>query len=150
MTIYQMNNLRKHITCLIKRKIISVEDINNLDFLSFNDMINSYHKKDFRSEILFTIYINPYLLCDDNTLKEKPILSMEDISPLLIKRYNEEIRELKNRYYEGDYNLDQMYFMANKVRKIYFDSSLIGRRIYNIYNDNIEIISKLDKNLKFK
>ena len=39
---------------------------------------------------------------------------------------------------------------ANQVRKLYFDSSLIGRRIYRIFSDDIEIINKLEKNLKFK
>ena len=147
---YELNNIRIRVTNLLNYGVVSNEDIRSLSNQNIFEMSNNYNSEDFRSKVLFTIYINPYILCDDSLLNDRPILSIEDISSLLIKRYNEEIRELKNHYYEGDLNLDQMYIKANQVRKLYFDSSLIGRRIYRIFSDDIEIINKLEKNLKFK
>ena len=139
----ELNNIRVKITKLFYYGVVNIEDIRSLSNFNLFDVSNNYNSMDFKTKVLFDL--NPYLLCDDNLLTSNPILSIEDISSLLIKRYNEEINELKSRYHDGEYNLDELYIKSNRVRKLYFDSSLIGRRIYHLFNEDIEIISKLDK-----
>ena len=70
---------------------------------------------------------------------------MEDIAPLLIKRYNMEIDELIYRLRESEINQDEYYYQVNQFKKVYFESSIIGRRIYHYFNDKIHS-EKVTKN----
>lgn len=135
----QLNILRNQITQLIKNNIINVNDISKLKFKKSFDFNN---EDDFVSKVLYTIYLNPYILCNDNMLKEYPILSIDLIAPLLIKRYNEEIVELYQQYEEGTYSKEQLKTMIKELKYLYFDSSIISSRIYHIYRDDIVHVSK--------
>ena len=71
---YELNNIRIRITHLLNYGLVSNEDIRSLSNQNLFKISNSYDSEDFVSKLLFTIYINPYILCDDNLLKDKPIL----------------------------------------------------------------------------
>ena len=143
----ELNNLRKNIYYKLKTGVLDKYDIISLVNFSFNDILSLDIKSIEKQQLLYNIYINPFLLCNDYMYKNGILfITMEDIAPLLIKRYNMEIDELTYRLYEYEINQNEYYYQVNSLKKLYFESSIIGRRIFHYYNDLINS----EKNIKQK
>ena len=142
---YELKNNRRIVYYKLKNNYISKDDINYLNECSFIDIENLVNKP-----ILFNIYIHPYILCNDYMFQDGILfLDLTDIGPLLIKRYNNEISELYLKFNDGDISLLEYEHYKEELDYLYFESSMIGRRIYHYYNDKILCIS-LDRQKKYE
>lgn len=124
-----------------------IEMISNLSFFEIEKLPNNYKNK-----ILFSIYCNPYLLCNDYMFMDNGILFVDihTIADILIKRYNMEYQELQHQLNEGYISSTQYQSASDKLFYLYFDSSIVGRRIYHLYNNDIasEYLKNNDKCVK--
>lgn len=134
---HRINSLKKLVLKLLLQGYINKFDIEDLNNKTLSDIINNYDKENFKIIILSQIYLNPYLLCNDDMLNNKLVLDIEQISNLLIKRYNEEIIEYNYQLQEGFISQDQYNNMTIDLQDLYFLSSKIGTRIYHISDQEI-------------
>ena len=65
----QYENIKRRIFRLISREFIVDEDIKNLSSMNFDDIIELNRTGDFKSKVLYDIYFNPYLLCNDKLIE---------------------------------------------------------------------------------
>ena len=87
--IHIFDNKKQEIESLINKGIISENNINHITKMTFDQMEEYGKSNDEFNRILFDIYVNPYLLCSD-----KPILDIDIIAKLLVKRFNMEIIQI--------------------------------------------------------
>lgn len=128
----QLENIKYRILKMISSGIITNEDIKELNSMTWEDVSNAYNPNSFKSTVLFQIYCNPYLLCNDNIVKFKFDIDIDDIADLLIKRYNNELEEYTYRLKEGYINRDEYELMCDELYSLYFNSSFVSERLYRI------------------
>ena len=109
-------------------------DIERLVNSNINDVISNIDT--YKDSILFSIYINPYLLSNDYLL-ELDYVDFNLISRLIIKRYNEEITEYNNLFVNGDISYKEYYNNVMKLNNLYFNSTKVGNRISTINCEDI-------------
>lgn len=128
----QIEMAKLEIEKLLINGIINETDIELLSQLTFIEVLDLLKSKYSKDKYLYQIYINPYLICID-----KPYIDIDTIAKLLVSRYNDEIVEINSRYKEGQ--LNAIEFNNNKVflKKLYFKSSMTGKKIMNYYKDDI-------------
>ena len=136
--------VKERVLELIKKEFINEHDIKMLSNITFDEVISLWESDMFRKKVLFTIYLNPYLLCNDEIVKYKPF-DIDIISNILIKRYNEELDEYKNRLLNGEISNNEYLNNCNCLTKLYFTSTLMGIRIINNYNDRISNPKNIEK-----
>ena len=138
MNFQNMSNIKNKIFWMVKRDYISNEDLEFLYQKDFIDMQRYASENNFNHYMLFQIYLNPYLLCDDRLLeKRNNFLDVDVLSKLLIKRYNEELREYKVKYKDGEISEGELNNNTLYLKNLYFTSTNIGKMIYIKYSDQI-------------
>lgn len=140
----QIKTFKERVLELIEKEFINENDIKMLSDMTFDEVISLWESKTFRNKVLFTIYLNPYLLCNDEMVKNKP-LDINIISNILIKRYNEELDEYKDRLLNGEISNNEYLNNCNCLTKLYFTSTLMGIKIADNYNDRISNPKNIEK-----
>lgn len=129
---------KKRIYFMFVNDFINNNDIERLVSSSINDVISN--RDTYKDSMLLSIYINPYLLCNDYLINLDNV-DIDLISKLLIKRYNEEITEYNNLYNNGDISYIEYYNNVMMLNNLYFNSTKIGNRIRFINRE--EIVEKV-------
>ena len=132
-----LNNLKEKLYNMIKDNYINKDDIKNISDFEFTEIENVDYINSFKNKVLLSIYINPYLLCNDKIIEEFDI-DIESLSNLLIKRYNEELLEYENRLKEGLITYPEYNNNITMLHNIYFKTSNVGMRLENINKDKIK------------
>ena len=132
-----LNNLKENLYNMIKDNYINKDDIKNISDFEFTEIENVDYINSFKNKVLLSIYINPYLLCNDKIIEEFDI-DIESLSNLLIKRYNEELLEYENRLKEGLITYPEYNNNITMLHNIYFKTSNVGMRLENINKDKIK------------
>ena len=132
-----LNNLKENLYNMIKDNYINNNDINNISNLKFTDIENLDFNNSYKNKVLLSIYLNPYLLCDDKIVTECDI-DIDSFSNLLIKRYNEELQEYENRLKDGLITYQEYNNNITILHNIYFKNSIVGMRLENINKDKIK------------
>ena len=133
----ELENARRKIYYLFKENIIEKEDIRLISQLSFDEIVKLEPNN--KNKILYSIYVYPFLLCNDYMFTNGILfLQTEEIAYLLVRRYNMEIDELSYQFKEYDIKQDEYYCQVNRLKKMYFESSIIGRRIQQYYKNIIK------------
>lgn len=132
-----LNNLKENLYNMIKDNYINNNDIKNISDFEFTEIENVDYINSFKNKVLLSIYINPYLLCNDKIIEEFDI-DIESLSNLLIKRYNEELLEYENRLKEGLITYPEYNNNITMLHNIYFKTSNFGMRLENINKDKIK------------
>ncbi len=136
--INSLESKRNKVSFMLATGFINNSDIEYLTNSSINDVI--CNRDSYKDLILLSIYVNPYLLCNDN-LFEPDIIDIDLLSRLIIKRYNEEITEYNNLYNNGDISYIEYYNNVMMLNNLYFNSTKIGSRIRFINSE--EIVEKV-------
>ncbi len=132
-----LNNLKENLYNMIKDNYINNNDIKNISDFEFTEIENVDYINSFKNKVLLSIYINPYLLCNDKIIEEFDI-DIESLSNLLIKRYNEELIEYENRLKEGLITYQEYNNNILMLHYLYFMNTKIGMRIESINKDKIK------------
>ena len=129
-----LEGIKKNIYFMFVREEITFDDIDNLYNSNIDDLLKKIDSH--KDKLLLSIYINPYLLCNDYLVRIDGF-NVDIISRLLIKRYNEEVYEYNVRLINGD--LTYMEYCNNIMilNNLYFTSTMIGSRISKINEDKI-------------
>ena len=129
-----LEGIKKKIYFMFVREEITFDDIDNLYNSNIDDLLKKIDSH--KDKLLLSIYINPYLLCNDYLVRIDGF-NVDIISRLLIKRYNEEVYEYNVRLINGD--LTYMEYCNNIMilNNLYFTSTMIGSRISKINEDKI-------------
>ena len=132
-----LENVKENIYSMIKDNYINNNDIKNISSFEFTEIENIDYINSFKNKVLLSIYINPYLLCNDKIIEEFYI-DIESLSNLLIKRYNEELFEYENRLKEGLITYQEYNNNILMLHYLYFMNTKIGMRIESINKDKIK------------
>lgn len=132
-----LNNLKEKLYSMIKDNYINKNDIKNISSFEFTEIENIDYINSLKNKVLLSIYINPYLLCNDKIIEEFDI-DIESLSNLLIKRYNEELLEYENRLKEGLITYQEYNNNITMLHNIYFKTSNVGMRLESINKDKIK------------
>lgn len=143
--IKEINNNKKIIERYISNKLITEKDIKEMIPKTFYEMSEYQNSQSLINRYLFKIYFNPYLVCID-----KPYFDIDVIAKLLLKRYNDEISELRIRYDERDINDKQYQLSIDTLNMLYFDTSLMGQKIKKDYEDQIFVDKKTENKVLYK
>ena len=129
-----LEGIKKNIYFMFVREEITFDDIDNL----YNSNIDDLFKKidSHKDKLLLSIYINPYLLCNDYLVRIDGF-NVDIISRLLIKRYNEEVYEYNVRLINGDLTYMEYCNNIRMLNNLYFTSTMIGSRISIMNEDKI-------------
>ena len=145
----ELTNLRNKVYILFKKDIITAYDIELISNWKLNEIESL--EVNFKNQVLNSIYNHPYLVCNDYMFIDGTLyVDISLIAKLLIRRFNMEVNELEYQLNEGYISKEYYQFEINKLNNLYFDSSIIGRRIYNIYNQDIILESVCDKQIILK
>ena len=136
--INSLESKRNKVSFMLATGFINNSDIERLVSSSINDVISN--RDTYKDSMLLSIYINPYLLCNDYLINLDNV-DIDLISKLLIKRYNEEITEYNNLYNNGDISYIEYYNNVMMLNNLYFNSTKIGSRIRFINSE--EIVEKV-------
>ena len=123
-----LEGIKKKIYFMFVREEITFDDIDNLYNSNIDDLLKKIDSH--KDKLLLSIYINPYLLCNDYLVRIDGF-NVDIISRLLIKRYNEEVYEYNVRLINGD--LTYIEYCNN----IMILNNLMGSRISKINEDKI-------------
>ena len=132
-----LNSAKEKLYKMILENYINCIDINNISNLKFTDIENLNFNNSYKNKVLLSIYLNPYLLCDDKIVTECDI-DIDSFSNLLIKRYNEELQEYENRLKDGLITYQEYNNNITILHNIYFNNSIAGMRLENINKDKIK------------
>lgn len=132
-----LNSAKEKLYKMILENYINCIDINNISNLKFTDIENLDFNNSYKNKVLLSIYLNPYLLCDDKIITECDI-DIDSFSNLLIKRYNEELQEYENRLKDGLITYQEYNNNITILHNIYFNNSIVGMRLENINKDKIK------------
>ena len=135
-----LESKKKRIYFMFVRGFIDNNDIEYLVNCCINDVI--CNRDTYKDSILSSIYINPYLLCNDYLFNIDNV-DFKLISKLVIKRYNEEITEYNNLFVNGDISYTEYYNNIVILNNLYFNSTKIGSRIRLINSE--DIVEKVKK-----
>lgn len=143
----KLDSIKKRVYTLIIREVISFDDIKTLSNLKLFDLHNLDTRLSFKDSVLYSIYINPYLLSNDYLINLDNF-DKSAIAKILIKRYNEETYEYYNLYKNKE--ISEMGFINNitYLKMIYFKNSILGRKIEQEYKKeiaNYEIGKQLER-----
>jgi len=125
---------KKRIYFMFVNDFINNNDIERLVSSSINDVISN--RDTYKDSMLLSIYINPYLLCNDYLINLDNV-DIDLISKLIIKRYNEEITEYNNLYSNGYISFIEYNNNIMILNNLYFNSTKIGNRIRFINREDI-------------
>ena len=129
-----LEGIKKNIYFMFVREEITFDDIDNLYNSNIDDLLKKIDSH--KDKLLLSIYINPYLLCNDYLVRIDGF-NIDIISKLLIKRYNDEIYEYNTRLMNGDITYIEYCNNIMMLNKLYFTSTMMGSRISKINEDKI-------------
>ena len=129
-----LEGIKKKIYFMFVREEITFDDIDNLYNSNIDDLLKKIDSH--KDKLLLSIYINPYLLCNDYLVRIDGF-NVDIISRLLIKRYNEEVYEYNVRLINGDLTYIEYYNNIMILNNLYFTSTMMGSRISKINEDKI-------------
>ena len=129
-----LEGIKKNIYFMFVREEITFDDIDNLYNSNIDDLLKKIDSH--KDKLLLSIYINPYLLCNDYLVRIDGF-NVDIISRLLIKRYNEEVYEYNVRLINGDLTYIEYYNNIMILNNLYFTSTMMGSRISKINEDKI-------------
>lgn len=129
-----LEGIKKNIYFMFVREEITFDDIDNLYNSNIDDLLKKIDSH--KDKLLLSIYINPYLLCNDYLVRIDGF-NVDIISRLLIKRYNEEVYEYNVRLINGDITYMEYYNNIMILNKLYFTSTMMGSRISKMNEDKI-------------
>ena len=129
-----LEGIKKNIYFMFVREEITFDDIDNLYNSNIDDLLRKIDSH--KDKLLLSIYINPYLLCNDYLVRIDGF-NVDIISRLLIKRYNEEVYEYNTRLINGDITYMEYYNNIMILNKLYFTSTMMGSRISKMNEDKI-------------
>ncbi len=129
-----LEGIKKNIYFMFVREEITFNDIDNLYNSNIENLLNK--QESYKDKVLLSIYINPYLLCNDYLVRIDGF-NIDIISKLLIKRYNDEIYEYNTRLMNGDITYIEYCNNIMMLNKLYFTSTMMGSRISKINEDKI-------------
>ena len=129
-----LEGIKKKIYFMFVREEITFDDIDNLYNSNIDDLLKKIDSH--KDKLLLSIYINPYLLCNDYLVRIDGF-NVDIISRLLIKRYNEEVYEYNVRLINGDLTYIEYCNNIMILNNLYFTSTMIGSRISKINEDKI-------------
>ena len=129
-----LEGIKKKIYFMFVREEITFDDIDNLYNSNIDDLLKKIDSH--KDKLLLSIYINPYLLCNDYLVRIDGF-NIDIISKLLIKRYNDEIYEYNTRLMNGDITYIEYCNNIMMLNKLYFTSTIMGSRISKINEDKI-------------
>ena len=129
-----LEGIKKNIYFMFVREEITFDDIDNLYNSNIDDLLRKIDSH--KDKLLLSIYINPYLLCNDYLVRIDGF-NVDIISRLLIKRYNEEVYEYNVRLINGDLTYIEYYNNIRMLNNLYFTSTMIGSRISIMNEDKI-------------
>ena len=129
-----LEGIKKNVYFMFVREEITFDDIDNLYNSNIDDLLKKIDS--YKDKVLLSIYINPYLLCNDYLVRIDGF-NIDIISKLLIKRYNDEIYEYNTRLMNGDITYIEYCNNIMMLNKLYFTSTMMGSRISKINEDKI-------------
>ncbi len=129
-----LEGIKKKIYFMFVREEITFDDIDNLYNSNIDDLLKKIDSH--KDKLLLSIYINPYLLCNDYLVRIDGF-NVDIISRLLIKRYNEEVYEYNTRLINGDLTYIEYCNNIMILNNLYFTSTIMGSRISKINEDKI-------------
>ena len=129
-----LEGIKKKIYFMFVREEITFDDIDNLYNSNIDDLLKKIDSH--KDKLLLSIYINPYLLCNDYLVRIDGF-NVDIISRLLIKRYNEEVYEYNVRLINGDLTYIEYCNNIMILNNLYFTSTMIGSRISIMNEDKI-------------
>ncbi len=129
-----LEGIKKKIYFMFVREEITFDDIDNLYNSNIDDLLKKIDSH--KDKLLLSIYINPYLLCNDYLVRIDGF-NVDIISRLLIKRYNEEVYEYNVRLINGDLTYMEYCNNIRMLNNLYFTSTMIGSRISIMNEDKI-------------
>lgn len=129
-----LEGIKKKIYFMFVREEITFDDIDNLYNSNIDDLLKKIDS--YKDKVLLSIYINPYLLCNDYLVRIDGF-NVDIISRLLIKRYNEEVYEYNVRLINGDLTYMEYCNNIRMLNNLYFTSTMIGSRISIMNEDKI-------------
>ena len=129
-----LEGIKKNIYFMFVREEITFDDIDNLYNSNIDDLLRKIDSH--KDKLLLSIYINPYLLCNDYLVRIDGF-NVDIISRLLIKRYNEEVYEYNVRLINGDLTYIEYCNNIMILNNLYFTSTIMGSRISKINEDKI-------------
>ena len=129
-----LEGIKKNIYFMFVREEITFDDIDNLYNSNIDDLLRKIDSH--KDKLLLSIYINPYLLCNDYLVRIDGF-NVDIISRLLIKRYNEEVYEYNVRLINGDLTYMEYCNNIRMLNNLYFTSTMIGSRISIMNEDKI-------------
>ena len=129
-----LEGIKKNIYFMFVREEITFDDIDNLYNSNIDDLLKKIDSH--KDKLLLSIYINPYLLCNDYLVRIDGF-NVDIISRLLIKRYNEEVYEYNVRLINGDLTYMEYCNNIRMLNNLYFNSTIIGSRISIMNEDKI-------------
>lgn len=129
-----LEGIKKNIYFMFVREEITFDDIDNLYNSNIDDLLKKIDSH--KDKLLLSIYINPYLLCNDYLVRIDGF-NVDIISRLLIKRYNEEVYEYNVRLINGDLTYMEYCNNIRMLNNLYFTSTMIGSRISIMNEDKI-------------
>ena len=129
-----LEGIKKKIYFMFVREEITFDDIDNLYNSNIDDLLKKIDSH--KDKLLLSIYINPYLLCNDYLVRIDGF-NVDIISRLLIKRYNEEVYEYNVRLINGDITYIEYCNNIMMLNKLYFTSTMMGSRISKMNEDKI-------------
>ncbi len=118
---------KEKLSNLFYMNVITPQDIIDLEKMSFTDVLNLRNSKIIKNRYLYSIYMNPYLLCMQSCI------DIDIIAKILLKRYKNEIFELDLKYEDGEINKEQLNIYKNNLYNLYFKTTFIGLKIEKIY-----------------
>lgn len=128
----QIEYAKSEIENLLKDSVIISKDIELLSDLTFEEVLGLSKSNNEKNRYLYLIYINPYLICND-----EKYMDIDIIAKLLINRFNSEMIEVNNKYQNGEINKIECYNIKTFYKKLYFKSSMTGKDIMRNYYDDI-------------
>lgn len=138
----KIKDKKNHIQELIQKDFITNDDIKSLLNKSFDEILKYSISRITKERLLYKIYLQPYLLCDDELSK----INVNLIVELMIKRYTMEISEINYLYKEGSISLKDYYRYIDSLVYAYFNTSEIGKTIYENYGGNFELSDLFQEN----
>lgn len=133
---FDYESIKNKVYYYIMIDMITNSDIMRLSEYKLGDLYNLDTKNSYKEKVLLSLYLNPYLLCNDDLLSLDKF-DLDVVMNLVIKRYNEEIEEYNRLFSMGDISYNEYINNINVLNKLYFKSSNMGLRILNINQEKI-------------
>ena len=133
---FDYENIKNKVCYYIMIDMITNNDIISLSNYKLEDLYNLDIKNSYKDKVLLSLYLNPYLLCNDE-IATLDNFNLDVVMSLVIKRYNDELEEYNRLFSVGDISYIEYINNIKVLNRLYFESSNIGRRIEIINKDKI-------------